>query len=231
MKDNNIVVLPIIVNLFLITIVGIALFLFKLEVVEEVKLENSNYDIYLDEVALNKYMLPKTDELGRYNNLSFYLKTFKSGKSRTRLAYSIMCEYDNEEYLNQKDSIYSSDSFRFLKDNTIPNYHFYFPFYEFKMNNFVFTIHLDYKAISKYKNEKTIDYSKYECGPPNSFGMVGYNDEEKQIMYFYYKTEYSDDFYYFSNFFQSKSPLNCYIQWEKFVKNNISFEFFEGDLL
>ena len=230
--NNNIIALPLIFNMFLFLFVGIFVFFFVSEGTEEKELRDSNYEMYLKEIKSKKYMFPKIEELGNYKESRFYSKLFRSSDGLyTRQSYSIMFTYYYEEYLSEKNKVFSNERFKFLNSNSLDHYNFYFPFFEFKINDYVFTIHLDYMSKSKHYRQESIDFNYHECYPTESFGMIGYNDKKNSVLYFCYNTKYSDDLYYFSNYFYAKSPLNCYLQWEKFVKSLISFEFFGDDCL
>ena len=157
----------------------------KLFIVHTVSNKNIvNYERYRNEVTGAYDILPSSNDFGEYESISFsYKKSYRRYLAETYdETYGVLLKinYSDANYCLIKDFV--DNRYKFIdKTYTINDDgkdYYSFPVTSFMYKNVYFKI-----VINEY-------YLKYERISSQSFGMIGFDDENKSIYFLYYYGDY-----------------------------------------
>jgi len=165
---------------------------------------NTNMDTYLKSGEIidsyAKDFMPDIKELSQYKDIS-YKYNKESILWYTSDAMTLVVEYDDETYKNEKEKLL--DRYTFLSEK-IPFDEgglYIIPEYEFSIDSY------NFKVVEESDKDNT-DY-------PKSFGMIGTSDEKRSIAYLYF---YDFDLDYIGDKDEKSSMAN-------FVKKYFKYDF------
>jgi len=140
---------------------------------KKVSTDEKLYDTYIDEVYMSNLHMPKLSELDNYNHISIIRKT-KNVLIMPSVVESIVliCRYDQESYLEQKETI--SSTICFLDDSE--NQPSELKDYTACVSGF------DIRIVEK--QEKITEGYWYDY--PKCFLMIGTNDSKHSIAYLFH---------------------------------------------
>mgnify|MGYP006883116553 CR=1 FL=1 len=132
---------------------------------EIVETDSSQYESYVEDVVNSSYLMPDLGDLGDYRKIK---TTYYLSSSRAYETISLIVEYEEEEYIKQKEI--AVDGLSFLTES--------------KQNE---------KTGVIYVMEPTFEYNGYTISVVNNedfiyicnYGMFGYNDETFELVYLY----------------------------------------------